>query len=226
MAKRRRKGGPSTGEAIVSLLAALVAILFLLYLPLKGGKDGAKVLGIFGILGLMTCLIWWFATHENPTVALKVITGISGAVYLAALGLRIFGGAAGAVPVDTSRFALGRGESILYEAPARFLGEKRIRAFGGLGFRLGRGIGTGLGLSIPIPVTTVVDEGSLVVTNRRIILAGHKGTVAVRANKVFDVGIQGDYLMVRPEQGHVLVAELRDPSPAEMAVRSAVELSS
>jgi len=207
-------------------LVAIAGIGLLLYLPFKGGKSESKAVGLLGIVGLVGCLIWWIVAHDNPPPALKAVSVLSIAVYILGIVIRIVGGRRGAVPVDTSSFSLSRGEALLYEAPARFFGEKRIRAFGGLGFRLGRGVGTGFGLSVPVSITDIVDEGSLVVTNRRVIMAGHKGTVVVRVRKIVDVESQGHYLMLRPEQGHVLVAEVIDPEAALFAVRSAQELAS
>lgn len=224
--RKRRSNSRSSAGSLAAILIALAGIGLLLYLPFRGGKSESKVVGILGIVGLVGCLIWWVVAIDNPPPVLKVVSVLSVATYILGIVIRVSGGRRGAIAVDTSSFSFGRGEALLHEAPARFFGEKRIRAFGGLGFRLGSGVGTGFGLSAPVSITDVVDEGTLVVTNRRIIMAGHKGTVVVRVRKIVDAGSQGQYLMLRPEQGHVLVAAVTDPETALSAIRSAVELSS
>lgn len=215
----------SSAGTIIAMLVFLASAATLLYLPIRRGKPEAKLAGVLGIIGLLSSLIWWVMTHEQPPLELKVVAALSGALYLLALVFRVAGGKQEATPVNTASLGLGGGEVRLYEAPARFLGERRVRAFGGLGFRVARGVSAGLGLSVPVSMLSVVDEGSLVVTNRRVIFAGARGTVTVKARSILDAGSEGEYLVVRPERGHMLVAEVRDPGSAAGAVRSAMELA-
>lgn len=203
------------------MVIALGSFAFAMYMPFRRARPVAVAWGVLGIVGLLGSLVWWVPTFADPPLALKVTAILSAVAYAIGILLRIKGGPATAWVRPNVR--LRAGEVVMFESPARVLGSRRIRAFGGLGLRVAKGVGVGGGLSVPIDVPTFADEGMLVVTSRRVILAGGRRTLTFLGRNLLDARAEGDWLVLRPTRGPVLQVEVSDASAAVDAIRSALD---
>lgn len=231
---RRSSSDKSNAGMIVAIVVALASFAFLAWLPIRKGSGLCQLVGGLAIAGGLACIVWWVPTHEHPPDGLRILAITSGIFYVVALVLRV----AGAVmptsedDVASSRFAeripgvqTRNGEVVLFQGDAQFLGDKRVRAFGGISTRLGFGLRGGVGLSVPIHTMAVIDQGVLVVTNERIVLAGAARTTTLKPNRILNAVVDGDHVVVRPTNGKSFVVEVRRPGLAVGAIRSAMQLA-
>lgn len=91
----------------------------------------------------------------------------------------------GKLPTITPSVPLPKSEVCHYETPARILKEKQIRSFQ----REGR--------KYQVRGLVVKEEGTLLITNRRLLLV-HRGTTSVNLNKILDLEVDYDrnFLMI------------------------------
>lgn len=226
MARRSRSTADAFG-VFVAILVFLSSVATLLYLPFwRCAHRPAQVLAVVGIVVLLASLVWWIGTHEHPPAELAAVASLSGGVYVAALVLRVTGMGKDRPKGTSTGLLLGSGEAVLHEASAKLLGRSRARAHVGIGARVLGPVGIGLGLSVPTDDLTVVDEGTLYVTTRRVVFAGLHGTEGFAVNRIAGVDTDGsEGLIVRPSRGRNLLLLVNDSAVVDGALRSAMELA-
>lgn len=101
--------------------------------------------------------------------------------------------------VATSLF-LDEGEKAILEEHARLMETRAVRVTGGtgLGFRVAKGVYLGgySGQSESHKEWRVIDEGSLILTNKRFIFKGNKENRSIPLDKVLSVGVMLDAIEV------------------------------
>lgn len=234
MARRSNDSEASAGS-IIAIFVALVSFTVLAWLPIRKGSAACQFIGGVAIAGGLASVVWLVAAYGHPPDGLRMLAIGSGVAYGVALILRVVGAvmpvadpigeAGGGDADDVPSFSTKNGEVVLFQGEAQFLGDKQVRMFGGISKHLGLGLRGGVGLSVPIRTMTVIDEGEFVVTNERIVFAGAARTTTLRPNRILDVAVDGDHVVVRPTNGRSLVVEVRQPEAAVGAIRSALRLA-
>lgn len=226
---RRKNDTQSAIETIIALVVFLASVAFLAWLPFRRATGGTLFVGVLGIIGGLVSLMWWVGTHEAPPPDLKVLAAISGGLYGLALLMRIVTGARDEFEdiegVEADSLPLRRGEVVLYEGVAQFLGDRRRPIHFGVSFPIAGRVRGGVGTTVPITSLEVVDQGTLVVTNQRVLLVGRKRTRTLKGGRLLGATVEDAHVVIRPENGGLVVAAVRDPQAVAEAVQSLTELS-
>lgn len=224
----RRSGSRASAGTLFAVFMAIASFAFLVYLPLRRGSDLCRLVGGFGIASGTAAAVWWMLLHAPAPTELVVLAAMAAAAYGTGLVLRVSD--SGSSEVDSGAklkpFQPRRGEDILLECEMRLLGDRRLRGFVGMFMPLGRHMRAGVGLSQPVASFTVVDQGILVVTTKRIVIEGQTRTRTLRGESVLDVSVTGSRLVLRPSNSNVVVMEVEDAEGAATTIRSAMFLVS
>jgi len=108
-----------------------------------------------------------------------------------------------ALPVIGTDMILKNGESAFYSAPASLYETRAVRQYqsGFAGFRVAKGvyIGGSKGRSFSTQEWTKIDNGKLVITNKRLIFAGNGSDRALNVSKVVHVSPMKDAIEISAE---------------------------
>ena len=226
---RRRNDTQSASKIIILLVVFLGSIAFLGWLPLRRATRGTLVPGVVGIIGGLASLSWWVGAHDAPPVELKLLAAASGGLYAVALVLRILLGPRDEFEAieraDVASLSLRRDEVVLYEGGAKFLADRRKPLHLGISFPIAGRFRGGVGTTIPITSLHVIDQGTLVVTSRSVVLLGERGTRTLKGRRILQVTADDNHVFIRPVQGVMIVAAVREPQAVLEAIQSLVELS-
>ena len=225
----RRNNTQSSLGTIVAIIVFFASITMAAYIPLRRAKSGAMFVGIAGIIGGLGSLVWWFLTFENPPDDLKILASLSGGAYGLAVVLRLAQGpkdeAGVTATISTDDLPLRRNEVVLYQGVARFLGDRRTPVHLGVSFPLFGRVRGGVGTTVALTNLDVVDEGTLVVTNERVLIAGQGRTRTLKGRRLISTSVENGRVIIRPDHGPVVVASVDDAHAVEQAVRSLIELA-
>ncbi len=115
------------------------------------------------------------------------------------------------------RISLKRGEKAFFKAPAEFLKwSKKVKYHGYAGphltFRVAKGIYLTYGgykrKKEVVEEITKVDNGTIYITNKRLIFLGRKKTVSVNYSKILNLELDGNRLTVFKDSGNPLIFDI------------------